>query len=296
MGWMSADPDPDDQLELDRALEETPDQDYVGGRDLTRWHTTAGRLAAELSLRAARRLAPDRLLALTLGLGLGLVAVLTVLTAEGYESVVESDGIAGLDRPALDAAIRIRTHTGNQIVTAYTHVGSALWMPIVAALVALTLALAWRQWTPIVLITATGLGSLLLTMVGKAAVGRARPPLVDAVAPFETSPSFPSGHSLNSMALAGIVAYLLVRRQHRADLRALTITLAATFAVTMGLSRVYLGLHWLTDVLVAWTLALAWLTAVITAHRLFLTVHRRRRSGTGPGTPPSARPAPSDRA
>jgi len=113
-------------------------------------------------------------------------------------------------------------------------------------------------------------------MVGKAAVGRSRPPLVDAVPPFETSFSFPSGHSLNALALAGIIAYLLVRKQRTAWARALTITLASAFAVTMGLSRVYLGHHWLTDVLVAWSLALAWLAVVITGHRIFITLRRRR--------------------
>jgi undecaprenyl-diphosphatase len=44
----------------------------------------------------------------------------------------------------------------------------------------------------------------------------------------------------------------------------------------MGLTRVYLGHHWLTDVLVAWLLALAWLAVVITAHRLYLTTRHVR--------------------
>jgi undecaprenyl-diphosphatase len=271
-------PGPEVEPVVDRALAETPEQDYVGTRDLTLWPTAIGRFVRDLTLRAARRIAPDRLLAITLAVGLGLVAVLTALAADVYDSVAESDGISGLDRPALDAALAVRTTTGERVITAYTHLGGPVEMPILTALVVVGLAVIWRQWTPIVLTAVTGLGSLLLTVVGKAMVGRSRPPLVDAVPPFETSFSFPSGHALNSMALAGIVAYLLIRRQRTAWARTLTITLALTFALTMGLSRVYLGHHWMTDVLVAWTLALAWLTVVITAHRLFITVRRRKRS------------------
>ena len=267
----SPDHDPVDQL-----LAESPDQDYVGSRDLTRWPSAAGRLALDLTLRAARWVEPNRLLALTLVIGLTLVGLLTAVAAEVYDAVTESEGVAGLDRPVLDAMMAIRTPTGERLVTAFTHIGGPAGMPILAAAVAVTLAAIWRQWTPVVLVAVTGLGSLLMTVIGKAMVGRTRPPLVDAVPPFETSFSFPSGHSLNALALAGIIAYLLVRKQKTGWLRALTITLASAFAVAMGLSRVYLGHHWLTDVLVAWSLALAWLTVVITAHRLFITVRRQR--------------------
>jgi len=286
MGLMSADEgDP-----VDRALAETPDQDYVGARDLTRWPSAAGRLAVTLTLRAARWVAPNRLLAITLAIGLGLVAVLTALAAGVYDAVVEADGIAGLDQPVLDAAVAIRNPTGERIVTAYTNLGGAVGLSILATVAAVALALAWRQWTPIVLTAVTGLGSLLLTTVGKAVVGRSRPPLADAVPPFESSYSFPSGHSLNSMALAGIIAYLLVRKQRSAWARALTIGLASAFAVTIGLSRVYLGHHWLTDVLVAWSLALAWLAVVITAHRLFITVRRKPITASSPDRYPGCRP------
>jgi membrane-associated phospholipid phosphatase len=276
---MSSDPaTPPGTDSIDQALTESRQQEYVGDRDLARWTTRIGRGAADLALRASAWVAPNRVLAITLAVGLALMTVLTVLSAGLYDAVTESEGIAGLDRPVLDAAITLRTPFGDRIVTDYTNLGGPVLMPLLAAAIAVALAGFWRQWTPVVLTLVTGLGSLLLTMVGKAVVGRIRPPLADAVAPFETSYSFPSGHSLNSMALAGILAYLLVRRQRTAWARALTITLASAFAVTMGLSRVYLGHHWLTDVLVAWTLALAWLAVVITAHRLFITVRRSARA------------------
>nr|WP_269449954.1 phosphatase PAP2 family protein [Auraticoccus cholistanensis] len=137
------------------------------------------------------------------------------------------------------------------------------------------LAVRRRSWTPVILITAAAAGSLLMTVAGKDLVGRARPPLADAVPPFEHSPSFPSGHSLNALVVAGVVAYLLVLRQRTRRARVLTVTAAALFALTIGLSRVFLGHHWFTDVLAAWILGVGWLAVVVTAHRLYLTTRRR---------------------
>jgi undecaprenyl-diphosphatase len=113
-----------------------------------------------------------------------------------------------------------------------------------------------------------------MTQAGKELFGRDRPPMSDAVPPYETSASFPSGHTLNATVVVGIVAYLLVLRQTRRSMRALTITAAAVFALTIGLSRVYLGHHWLTDVVGAWLLALTWLAVLVIAHRVWLRLGR----------------------
>ncbi|WP_241991035.1 phosphatase PAP2 family protein [Cryobacterium sp. Hh38] len=85
-------------------------------------------------------------------------------------------------------------------------------------------------------------------------------------------PSFPSGHTLNAV----VIAYLLMLRQTTRRARVLTGTVAILFALTIGLSRVYLGHYWFIDVLVAVTLGLVWLAIIITAHRLYLASRQRR--------------------
>ncbi|MDQ0736321.1 phosphatase PAP2 family protein [Arthrobacter agilis] len=249
---------------------------YVGPRDLTRWKSPIGRLLVRCVRPLARWIGPHWALLLLIGIGGGVAAALTAASAEVYESVVESDGVAALDHPALDLAVSLRQDWLNAFITGYTNIGGPIGMPILAVSIMVLLAVRRRSWTPVILLPAAAFGSLLMTVAGKDAIGRLRPPTELAVPPYETSPSFPSGHSLNALVIAGIVAYLLVVREHRKRTRALVITLAVLFAVTMGLSRVYLGHHWLTDVLMAWTLGVAWLAVVITAHRLFLTFRLHR--------------------
>lgn len=251
------------------------DEEYVGGRDLTRWDSRAGRWLVDRAASTLRWGAPRWMLLTSVVAGVLLAALMAAGTAELYESVVERDGVAGLDQPVLDAAVALRNPGLDTAVTAYTDIGGPVGMPVLAVLVTLGLTVAWRSWTPVALMTMTAAGSLAMTVAGKVAVGRVRPPLAEAVPPFESSASFPSGHSLNALVVAGIVTYLLVRKQRSAPARATTIALALLFAITMGLTRVYLGHHWLTDLLVAWSLGTGWLAPVVTGHRLVLTLRRR---------------------
>jgi undecaprenyl-diphosphatase len=244
---------------------------FVGRQDLTRWHSPLGQGLAKLMHWIALRIGAHVALIITLLVGVVLAVGLTTLFAGIYDAVTEADGVAGLDHPLLNYMMSIRSPWLDSAATAYTNVGGTIGMPILAVIVMVLLAIRRRSWTPVILIGAAGGGSLLMTIAGKQLFGRSRPPLSDAIAPFEYSPSFPSGHSLNSFVIAGIVAYLIVLRRKTVAGRVVTIAVAALFALTIGLSRVFLGHHWFTDVLGAWVLGAAWLALVITAHRLYLT-------------------------
>jgi len=201
---------------------------------------------------------------------LGLAALMAAISAAIYDAVTEEDGAALLDRPALDLAVSLRTPARDAAVTAFTDLGGTPWMPVIATVMTIGLALTWRVWAPITLMALASAGSLLMTAAGKAVVGRTRPPEIFAVPPLENSASFPSGHSLNAVVVAGLVAYLVVERYRAALLRIGVVVVAGGFAVAMGLSRVFLGHHWLTDVLVAWALGLGWLALVVTGHRVWI--------------------------
>ncbi|MER7467453.1 phosphatase PAP2 family protein [Streptomyces sp. NPDC097981] len=91
------------------------------------------------------------------------------------------------------------------------------------------------------------------------AVARPRPPVADWAAP-ASGFAFPSGHATTSAVVAGLLAWAAWRTAGPAAAR-LWWALAACWAVAVGLSRIYLGMHWPTDVLGGWFFALTWLTA-----------------------------------
>lgn len=149
---------------------------HVGRRDLTRWTTPLGRLLVRCVGPIARAFGAHTALLLLIAVGGGVAAALTAASAEVYESVVEADGVAALDRPALDLAVSLRSGPVDAFITGYTNIGGPVGMPILAIAVMVLLAVRRRSWTPVILLPAAAFGSLLMTVAGKDAIGRLRPP------------------------------------------------------------------------------------------------------------------------
>lgn len=265
--------------------DEATELERIGDRDLAQWPTRSGRwlMAAVARLvmvlgRVWRWSLANLALVITTVVGGLVVLGATMLSAEVYEAVVENDGLAALDEPVLEAAVGMRTPASEQLVTHFTDLGGTVGMPVIAAAIVLTLAVRRRSWLPVVLMLIAAAGSVLITVLGKDLTARARPPVIYAVPPLETSPSFPSGHTLNATVVLGLAAYLVMLGRRHLRSKLLVGSAVVVFVVAMGLSRVWLGHHWLTDVMAGWLVGLAWLSAVVTGHRVKVTLDRAERA------------------
>ena len=117
-------------------------------------------------------------------------------------------------------------------------------------------------------------GAIALNDSFKAWFHRLRPAPPWAMA-HESTYSFPSGHSLFALTLYGLIAYMILDRRTRGTRRVLVIVLAAVMAFGIGISRIYLGVHWPTDVLAGYITASLWLSAVIYIDRRWRTHWQR---------------------
>jgi undecaprenyl-diphosphatase len=171
------------------------------------------------------------------------------------EDVHEGEVFA-FDRPWLEFAHAIASPALDRLALLLGRVGYAQGvLPFDAALV-LALAFARRKREGLFAGIALA-GSALLNLGAKHYFGRARPDLWLSLAP-ETSFSFPSGHAMGSMTLAATLALLAWHTRWRWPVAAF----AFAFALAVGASRVYLGVHFPSDILAGWAAALAWTAGV----------------------------------
>jgi undecaprenyl-diphosphatase len=139
--------------------------------------------------------------------------------------------------------------------------------------VVLVLALAWRRRMREGLFAGIAVaGSALLNVLAKHVYARPRPDLWLSIAP-ETTYSFPSGHAMGSMTLGAVAILLAWRTRWRWPVAAV----AAVFVLLVGLSRVYLGVHYPSDILAGWAVACGWTVA---CYGLVFSGRRPWRAGT----------------
>jgi membrane-associated phospholipid phosphatase len=204
--------------------------------------------------RAARSLADHALL--LLGIGIGLVAVVVV---------------------AIVAAVRVarRLHDSaspgwQQLFQIITRFGSGKVLGVVSAIIAAAL-LVRREYVLAIGWIFAQAGGGVLNVTLKRAFERSRPESWDAQ--LASGWSFPSGHAMTTFVFCGLAAYLLLRIARSTSMRVVVVVGASTWCLTIGFTRLYLGVHYASDVAAGVIAAAAWVAVCVSAIELGL---RRR--------------------
>ena len=142
-----------------------------------------------------------------------------------------------------------------------THTGDSKFLAVISIIVSFGLYRKYgRQYAARAI--AAFFGSFFLTAVLKAAFGRLRPDIVPQFVE-ATSASFPSGHTLRSTVVYFLVAFFFLEGQYTNTSRRIVVALAGIMIIVNGLSRVYLGVHWPTDVFTGWLMGVCWVLICI---------------------------------
>lgn len=226
---------------------------------------------ASLLLFLRARVARDQYLGLHLTVGVLVLIVSALIFGKIAEDVVTLDRITVFDVQVAQWFHARATPLFTTIVLLFTHLHST---PGILALTSL-LAIYWvrlKAWDWLLTLVLTVPIGMLLNVLLKNIFQRVRP-VFDAPLVTLNTYSFPSGHTAAATLLYGVLAAWLISRQPAWPWRVVTALLAASMVALVALSRVYLGAHYLSDVLAAMAASICWLTFSLTA----VDTSRRRK-------------------
>ena len=171
------------------------------------------------------------------------------------QDVLENENFA-FDRTILVFLRRHSTAHLDVFMLFLSRIGSGFWIALIDLLVLGHLATR-RRWGDVFFWGLAVGGAALLNVAAKSAFGRARPDFWLSIAP-ETTFSFPSGHAMQTMALVAAMVVLVWPTKARWPVA----ILGAVFVLSVGISRIYLGVHYPSDIVAGWAASLAWVVGV----------------------------------
>jgi undecaprenyl-diphosphatase len=170
---------------------------------------------------------------------------------------VARDWTRAVDGALLRAAAAVDSRLLDTVALEVTALGGGVVVALMALVVSGLLWVTRHRWS-VLLLWAAILGGIAVNWVLKSLFDRARPDVFEWRVPHAGHTSFPSGHSMNAAVAYATMAYLIVRLEPTRTSRWVTGTAAALVIVLVGASRVYLGVHYPTDVAAGFLAGLGW--------------------------------------
>jgi undecaprenyl-diphosphatase len=181
---------------------------------------------------------------------LGAVVLLVVLVGIGWlmAKVASHDAIGRDDAEVSRWLAGHRNRDLNEVTSLTTKLAETLTITVLAVVTVAFTAWVWRRWREPMLVAVAVAGEVAIFVTVTFLVDRSRPPVkhLDAAPP---TSSFPSGHTAAAVALYGALAVLASERARSALVRGLFVALAVLVPLVVAASRMYRGMHYLSDVL-----------------------------------------------
>jgi membrane-associated phospholipid phosphatase len=208
------------------------------------------------------------------------LALLAVLVALGWllSKVLNDDAVGRADAGLSRWLARRRNGDLNEVTAVTAGLGSTLTVTVLAVFTVAFAAWAWRRWREPMLVAVAVTGEVGIFLLVTLLVDRNRPP-VRHLDPAPPTSSFPSGHTAAAIVLYGAIAVLASERTRSALVRGVFIAIAVVVPLAVATSRLYRGMHYLSDVVGGILLGTVWLFAAVHGIRLGV-LHRRLRHGT----------------
>jgi membrane-associated phospholipid phosphatase len=201
------------------------------------------------------------------GVGLPLLAALVALAASLWVFGLIADDIVekemGADQRLANWLHGQATDPLTDVFHGITFLGNFVTL-LAVTLLAVTILWRRRERTDAVFVGLAFVGAQVLSSGMKLGFRRDRPFFPDPLAT-ESTFSFPSGHAMVSLAVYGAIALVLARRLSTNGRRALLVGVVAVLVLAIGFSRLYLGVHFLSDVLAGYAAGIAWVSLLYVA-------------------------------
>jgi membrane-associated phospholipid phosphatase len=205
-------------------------------------------------------------------------AILFTVALNGFVELTDElaeNELEGLDRSVTSFVLSFRADALTAYFTFVTHLGDRNAYVVITILLAAFYLIKHRSWKFILQTMLVLMLASLSNIVLKKVINRARPSIEHLVS--VNTLSYPSGHSMSAMAFYGFLIFLTVRYQMPSWVRYLLVTILVLLILSIGASRIYLGVHYPTDVAGGFIGGLIWVAFCTVVFSVFELLRKQSK-------------------